>query len=1318
INFLTSSNYFRFESEYRYFNTDLVQGDSNLDWLFYKVDYDVPDSLSYYTTNPNISNGFASSYRIPMAGNDHTYKVISGELKQRWNSNNWYVFKIFHFADHWDNTSTGMQNQYFENTKLHILIALKWDTPDSTASYYNDNLLHIDFIGRTKNGYESCLEDVRDLDFESDFPDCYTNDLKISSYNHNHVTDFLNDRSGFHIFSYSIPLSELKARGIIDDSNYLNYIAPIIKWNQHQAIPYVSIDYIEFEDDVHQKMREQPNLLSQWLTLRVNSYTDLSSINSFFGVDEPVMGNFDSCKLINLSPGTSKKLITNICSFGGSNFTKPNGEQISHITVFNELAKPQYNCIDPYSLLDSLNSQPITFNDENSSSFIQKSIDNTCEEYLKTKLLLNDFNQPVPFYAVTQSFGWWNETLHQWYIWIYPTKTMQKCLQYLPLCYGASGIISHAMKHGIPEYVTPLLDPANPDSNYYSLKEANKNIEVYGPIVKNAVWKGVNCLKPGIYSSDFPLGTEHFANIAVVDQVTNDYQGYVQCGFFNNGQDNYYMLVNRRTEKFVSSNPPHPAFAHPYQIPIERYAEFYQTFDPQVVRFYLQSDAEALYGTRPGLFDPATFDLQVPDQDGNLDVTLQAGDASLRQLVSVLPADITSDLTTDRDVCVQNAVRIQDGVNVTISAGRTLNMLKHSRIDIGHNSSLTINGNLNADLASKINVFEGGSLSFQDAICNMSDSTLINVTNSNLLIRHSEFNTNNNHLWNGFLCNESDVSMLSSSISNAMTSVDLKGTSFQMLGSKLIVPQDCIGINVVDEGTTKTILLSSHEEHENVIEGAKGSTKATGFYMNSGKCPLICKSTKFSDLSNGIEYSLSEEKADSVANCQFENCILGINITGANGLSSISNCVFDVPNEGKGVCTHRYVPLVNECFFKGNGSGTSCVGLYMDGATGGLGNSIVNCIFESLDCGIESRESIVRFQSNYFTDNAQGIIVHNLSLIDCSFSALNIFNNRAFNFSFLTDPSITDTMTFCYTLELSKGHNDFYHFGVTRDFCFGQHYRYNGPINATENYWSSDNNAHIFVTGVYIPVVSHWINVGMVDQNPNTTNVVIIPNNRYEQASAFENEGDYSSAYLLYKQILTERLPEEEQFWELCVPSIYKIAYGAKLDFDELIAYYGSEIAVTVDKIELIRLMNAYKANTCLAKKDYQAAADLICERINNPISETDSLEAVMDLEIVYVLRDLDGAKAPMVTNFAQFHYPDLQTFNIKHEENLKKLQDLYDCQNEPDNTMSCSFMLNRNYPNPFNPSTTIEYSVPKSAKVKLRIYNIRGQLVKELVNQ
>ena len=51
-------------------------------------------------------------------------------------------------------------------------------------------------------------------------------------------------------------------------------------------------------------------------------------------------------------------------------------------------------------------------------------------------------------------------------------------------------------------------------------------------------------------------------------------------------------------------------------------------------------------------------------------------------------------------------------------------------------------------------------------------------------------------------------------------------------------------------------------------------------------------------------------------------------------------------------------------------------------------------------------------------------------------------------------------------------------------------------------------------------------------------------------------------------------------------------------------------------------------------------------------------------------------------------------------------------------NYKSTHYVLFPNYPNPFNPTTTIKYSIPKQSNVKLKIFDLLGSEVKTLVNK
>jgi len=66
-----------------------------------------------------------------------------------------------------------------------------------------------------------------------------------------------------------------------------------------------------------------------------------------------------------------------------------------------------------------------------------------------------------------------------------------------------------------------------------------------------------------------------------------------------------------------------------------------------------------------------------------------------------------------------------------------------------------------------------------------------------------------------------------------------------------------------------------------------------------------------------------------------------------------------------------------------------------------------------------------------------------------------------------------------------------------------------------------------------------------------------------------------------------------------------------------------------------------------------------------------------------------------------------------------KKLQDKpQQISSENKQVAKLGYELSQNYPNPFNPVTTIHYNLPSAGFVKIKIYDIIGRMVGELVNE
>ena len=98
-------------------------------------------------------------------------------------------------------------------------------------------------------------------------------------------------------------------------------------------------------------------------------------------------------------------------------------------------------------------------------------------------------------------------------------------------------------------------------------------------------------------------------------------------------------------------------------------------------------------------------------------------------------------------------------------------------------------------------------------------------------------------------------------------------------------------------------------------------------------------------------------------------------------------------------------------------------------------------------------------------------------------------------------------------------------------------------------------------------------------------------------------------------------------------------------------------------------------------------------------------------------------------SNYSQYIEPD-SLFNISnYSDSMLICGNSYDCDSlfnsiftgieDIEKVESTNdFRLYKNYPNPFNPSTSIKYDLYKTALIRLRIYNLLGEEVKQLINE
>ncbi len=96
------------------------------------------------------------------------------------------------------------------------------------------------------------------------------------------------------------------------------------------------------------------------------------------------------------------------------------------------------------------------------------------------------------------------------------------------------------------------------------------------------------------------------------------------------------------------------------------------------------------------------------------------------------------------------------------------------------------------------------------------------------------------------------------------------------------------------------------------------------------------------------------------------------------------------------------------------------------------------------------------------------------------------------------------------------------------------------------------------------------------------------------------------------------------------------------------------------------------------------------------------------------LLVDPEAARAPTTFNFSSVRVTDTDEKDVMvlaEDATFIVATDVATAEDVPD-----GFVLHPNYPNPFNPSTTIVYELPQTATVRIEVYDVIGRRVAVLV--
>lgn len=1112
------------------------------------------------------------------------------------------------------------------------------------------------------------------------------------------------------------PAYTLDSQGVLTPDGWHMQMSNLNPWMYWNGNGRLRLDYIEYFDEVFTDYTDVAIRRS-----KLRSYDSVDNLTHYYGIDEPKAPHFTSFKILkeflqSTFPANERYIVSAI-NLDHSNLFKPDASRYHLPIAYKDHVTPRKLMIDVYPFTGDV----ITWNNPGLSNFVQNHLNRVCDEYSYFRTTVG---REANLIFIPQIFGEfkWGEG---WTYLLPPAKTA-RCLQLLPLCYQPDGVLSYKFDsikplsgvNGEKYHYALAWHFSNDDSmdltpQYYEIQEANRKLLRYAPIVRSLTWIGSETIK----TTESAYQNIPFVScLRVIPEPSNTYyQGFIQAGFYTNSIDStLVMCVNRRTDNVINTtdggvlNGISPDFYNDPSIS--------EPHESQILSIIPSQSAFVTFGTHVALFDPYDYSICHPDS-GEVRVEIGPGDGRLLQVCSSLPTAVTCNSVVKNVAFLSGTITIDSGFSVDILASTRTTILPSTIIRVNSGATLNISGEIAIGDNVSFVVEEGGQISFENANCTWGQGSFVEVNGGTLSIDSSSLDKSLSATkWKGLrVANSNLVTISDATLSNA--------EYHQVFDSNLMISNSVINVPI---GSWGLLLKNSATGYQTEITNTNpgcgfygtSSLSSKGIYLYTMKNPVYINNVDFQNLHNGIFKSTIPYATDSISGCNFVNCYTGIRLCNNGNGTEIQQCSFantQTGKQGTGIQLVASSPTIYTSNFTNLYRGILTEFALISGI--GIESSVTESNFYNCEMGIESRSSNHRLKANYFNRNNSGIVNHAGSNLNLSYEANNVLMNHNDNIVFY------DTKPYESTIQLFTGHNDFYHLTDSStsisavDFNFDTNY-YNFPITPDFTIDASKNWFQDEQTTINDPLYSSYVFVDVFDPSP-TMPAPPPENDRLFMALEYESQELYELACTTYQAIIDDELVEEQTYVTSAIDGLYRCTKMIPNPAWDLTDYFDAKaIQYAIEEPTLYAILNDYLAKVLVLNKDFQAAVDLIQLRIDNPICELDSLRAVLDLEIVLQLAAMEEDKRPLTTKYAQYQYPDIQVFDVMHSNNWDKYNRALR-QNDPDtnSVVAPTPQIQSNYPNPFNPSTTIAFSIPETGRVRVSIYNIKGQKVKDLLN-